>query len=313
MVPPLNGLRAFEAAARFESFSRAAQELNVTQSAVSHQVRNLEACLEVRLFERGNGALTLTEAGRSLFKELNIAFKHIDQGIANLKASQEQSVIGVSLNPHFALRWLAPRLGRFWRLRPGFVLRFVHNYEHADFSDPQIHISVEWRHDSEQSPGARLLIPGALTPACSPSILTGAKALNTPGDLKNHSLLHGRGQRAWREWLALAGVPELSPVFDEVYEDTNVRLQAAVEGEGVALVFPEMVADEIDSGRLVCPFDTRLTTYSYYVVTPKSRFDNRNVRRFQRWLLSESGARRETPTGPRLRADDSSAESLNAP
>lgn len=287
MTPPLNGLKAFEAAARFESFSRAAEALNVTQSAVSHQVRNLEAYLEVPLFERVNGALTLTDAGLSLFKELSIAFKHIDQGLANLKASQEKSVVGVSLNPLFALRWLAPRLGAFWKLRPGFDLRFVHSYEPADFSDPEVHVSVEWRHESERGPDASLLIPGALTPACSPAILVGAKSIASPRDLEKHSLLHGRGQKTWQDWLELAGIPDLDPAFNEIYEDPNVRLQAAIEGEGMTLVFPALVADEIESGRLVCPFDTILTTYSFYVVTPGSRIENKNVRRFRQWLLSQ--------------------------
>lgn len=304
MVLPLNGLKAFEAAARFGSFSRAAEELNVTQSAVSHQVRNLEAYLQVQLFERVNGALTLTAAGKPLFEELNIAFRHIDRGIANLRASQEQSVIGVSLNPHFALRWLAPRLGRFWKLRPGFELRFVHNYEPADFSDPQVHISVEWRHRSDEPADATLLIPGELTPACSPAILEGAKAVGSPKDLERHSLLHGSGQQAWHEWLSLAGVPDLEPTFNEIYEDTNVRLQAAMEGEGMMLVFPALVADEIRSGRLVCPFDITLTTYAYYVVAPKSRIEQRNVRRFRQWLLSESGVQGQQPaTAPRRSGD----------
>lgn len=299
MVPPLNSLRAFEAAARFESFSRAAEELNVTQSAVSHQVRNLEASLEVQLFERVNGALTLTEAGLSLFKELSIAFKHIDQGLANLRASQQQRVVGVSLNPHFALRWLAPRLGSFWKLRPGFDLRFIHDYEPADFSDPEIHVSVEWRHETELTPDASLLIAGELTPACNPAILQGAKTVGSPKDLERHSLLHGRGQKAWREWLNLAGVPELCPAFNEVYEDTNVRLQAAMEGEGMTLVFPALVADEIQSGRLVCPFDVTLTSYSYYVVAPSSRIENKNVRRFRQWLLSQANIAQEPQASPR--------------
>lgn len=295
MMPPLKGLKVFEAAARFESFSRAAEELNVTQSAVSHQVRNLEAFLEIELFERINGALKLTDAGLSLFKELNVAFRHIDQGIANLKASQEGRLIGVSLNPHFALRWLTPRLGAFWKLRPGFELRFVHDYDPADFSDPEIHLSVEWRHATDRDPNASLLIAGELTPACSPSILEGANAVRTPRDLEKHSLLHGRGQRAWREWLDLAGVPDLRPTYNEIYEDTNVRLQAAMEGEGVMLAFPALVADEIAAGRLVCPLDIRLTTFSYYVVTPRSRVENRNVRYFRQWLLSQSSPPSDRP------------------
>lgn len=288
MLPPLNGLRAFEAVARHKSFTRAAGELNVSQSAVSHQVRGLEQALNLRLLSREGRTIELTREGRLLFEDLSESLARIRRALANLEAVRRATPLGVSVRPHFAMKWLAPRLSRFWQRHPGFDLRFYHTNKLADFADAQLHVAIEWRHLSEVSADARLLVPGNLTPACGPALLTGGRGPRRPEDLARHALLHESDERSWSEWLAAAGVPGLEPARMAFYEDTNVRQQAAKEGEGFALVCPDLVADEIAAGQLVCPFDIRLESFSYYLLAPADRLEIPNVRRFASWLLGEA-------------------------
>jgi LysR family glycine cleavage system transcriptional activator len=288
MLPPLNALRAFEAVARHKSFTRAAGELSVSQSAVSHQVRGLESALNLRLLSREGRAVELTREGRLLFADLSDSLARIRRALANLEAVRRATPLGVSVRPHFAMKWLAPRLSRFWQRHPGFDLRFYHTNELADFTDAQLHVAVEWRHLSEVSADARLLVPGNLTPACGPALLAGGNRPRKPEDLRRHALLHESDERSWLEWLAAAGVPGLQPARQAFYEDTNVRQQAAKEGEGFALVCPELVADEVAAGQLVCPFDIRLETFSYYLLAPPDRLDIPNVRKFVAWLANEA-------------------------
>ena len=290
MLAPLNGLRAFEAVARHESFTRAAQELAVSQSAVSHQIRNLEGFLRTRLFERSGLTLALTQEGQTLYAGLRQAFALIRQSVADVQAEVEASPLGISLKPHFALKWLAPRLARFWQVNPGLDLRFFHTNQPADFADPQVHVSIEWRHGEAAGPECILLVEGALTPACHPALLAGPRALRTPADLGHHTLLHETDDKSWLEWLAKAGEPGLDPAHKQFYEDTNVRQQAAIEGQGVALVCPRLAADDLAAGRLACPFDIRLDSYSYYLVVPPNRLDVPNVRKFVNWLMREREA-----------------------
>ncbi len=290
MLPPLNALRVFESVARNLSFTRAARELNVSQSAVSHQLRGLEDHLNLKLLSRSAQQVALTREGRLLFADLTEAFGRIRRSIANLEAVRKASPLGVSLRSHFAMKWLAPRLARFWHSHPGFDLRFYHSNEAADFADAQIHVAVEWRHARDVPPGARRLVRGRLTPACSTALLDGPKRLREPADLRHHALLHETDETSWAEWLEAAGVPGLAPARKAYFEDTNVRQQAAMEGQGLALVCPELVAGEIAGGRLVCPFDLHLDTFDYYLVVPPDRLEIANVRSFVGWLEWEAEA-----------------------
>ena len=282
MLPPLKSLQAFEAAARIGSFTLAAEELNVSQSAISHQIRNLEDFFGLQLFAREGASFTLTPEGARLYGGLSEAMTLIKRSVADLKSAQKGLPVGLSIRPHFAMKWLAPRLVEFWRHHPGFDLRFQHSDRPADFSDPALHVSIEWCHESAVSDHARLLLAGDLTPACHPDL-----RLGQPGDLTHHILLHESDETSWAEWLALAGVPGLSATRKEFYEDTNVRQQAAIEGEGVALVCPPLVADDLAARRLVLPFDLKLKSYAYYLVAPPDRLANPKVKRFVDWLLSD--------------------------
>ena len=286
MLPPLKSLQAFEAAARIGSFTQAARELNVTQSAISHQIRNLESFFGVPLFTRDGAGPVLTREGRQLFRGVTEAFALLEHSVADLKSAQIGIPVGLLVRPHFAMKWLAPRLVDFWRHHPGFDLRFQHSDQPADFSDASLHVSIEWCHRDSVSENARLLLGGDLTPACHPSL----GELSDPADLAGHTLLHERDETSWRAWLDLAGVPDLEPARKEFYEDTNVRQQAAIEGEGFALVCPTLVEDDLAAGRLTCPFDLRLETYGYYLVVPPDRLRVAHVRTFVDWILEQSAA-----------------------
>ncbi len=282
-LPPLKSLQVFETVARNQSVTQAAQELNVTQSAVSHQIRNLEDFLQTRLFERKGPKLSLTDDGHLLFHDLSQAITLIKHSVGALRAAHQCDTIGVTVRPHFAMRWLSRRVVEFSTLYPDINLHFNHSNAPADFSDPNIHASIEWRRIDEVQDHMRLLFHGNLTPACHPDLLL-TPGLVTPADLVRHTLLHESVESVWWEWLRLAGVPHLQPKRKEFYEDTNVRQQSAVAGAGVVLICPELVADDLAAGRLVLPFDIVLDTWSYYLIIPPDRLMIPNVRHFANWI-----------------------------
>ncbi len=288
MLPPLNGLRAFEAVARHLNFTRAAAELNVTQSAVSHQVRNLESFLGTDLFTRAGGKLSLTAAGQALLPDISEAFTAIQRAAASLKAANGERPLCLVTRPHFASRWLAPRLVRLWQRHPGFDLRIQHSNAPADLTSGEVDLAIEWRRKDTVDATARLLVEGDLIPVCSPQLVNGTTPVRQPADLAGHALLHGNDAQAWQDWLALAGVPGLAARRNHVFDDTNVRHEAAVAGEGFSLACPHLIADDLAAGRLVCPFDIRLEVYAYFLVTPK-RPPGPRSRNFMAWLLDEAG------------------------
>ncbi len=288
MLPSLNALRAFEAVARHRTFTRAAEELSVSQSAISHQIRNLERSLDVVLLHRTAQNASLTPEGEILFRNLSEAFALMTRAVADVRANAASASIGVSLRSHFAARWLAPRMASLWDRYPSLDIWFQHSNNAANFSDPQIHLSVEWCHESVAPEHGTLIKPGNLTPACSPGLITAGAPLQVPTDLARHTLLHEAAEASWREWLECAGVPDLEPARKVYYEDTNVRHQATLEAQGFSLVCPSLVRDDLAANRLVCPFDIHLESYGYYLVVPPARRVNATVRKFANWVLAEA-------------------------
>ena len=285
----LNALKTFESVARHLSFTRGAEELGVTQSAASHQIRKLEEELGISLFDRKGGNLSLTEAGEQLRRSVQEGLTVIARGLDMLRAQRVQRPFGLHVRPHFALKWLAPRLVRLWQTHPGLDLRLQHSNLPADFSDRSIDLAIEWCHHENLKPEATLLLEGDLTPACSPRLLAAGQTRLKPKDLSAFPLLHEADEESWQAWLAGAGVSDLSATRNHYYDDTNVRQEAALRGEGFALVCPALVAEEVAAGTLVCPFDFRLQSYSYYVVTPQHAVESSAQRRVKGWLLAEAG------------------------
>jgi LysR family glycine cleavage system transcriptional activator len=290
-LPPLNGLRAFEAAARLLSFTRAAAELNVTQSAVSHQIRGLEDRLGLPLFKRMPHALVLTEAGEGLLPIVAEAFDRLADGIAQVVEREVRGVLTVNLSPSFAIKWLAPRLGRFRERFPGIELHLLTSNYYTDFAREGVDAAI--RHGVGPWPGLRAdrFLDDQVFPVCGPMLLEGAYAIRRPEDLHNHVLLDLIDRPYWPRWLAAAGVPDLKPRDLILLDDIGVALEAAASGQGVAMARSTILGDDLVSGRLVRPFALDMPgRYGFHLVCPEAIANRPKIVRLREWLLAEGAA-----------------------
>lgn len=281
--PPLNALRVFEAAARHLSFTRAAQELNVTQAAVSHQVKALEDWLGLKLFRRLNRSLLLTDAGQAYLPTVRDGFQRLIDGTDRLRRLERGGVLTVTAVASFVAKWLMPRLGRFRQRHPDLDVRMV------DFSREDIDMGI--RYGGGGWPGLRIdhLLSEDVFPVCSPRLLEGMHPLTRPDDLRHHTLLHDDMREDWRMWLMAAGVEGVDPTRGPGFSQSSMVVQAAIEGMGVALGRSVLVAEDLAAGRLVKPFDVSLPTrYGYYVVCPPTTADRPKITAFREWLLEEA-------------------------
>lgn len=301
-LPPLSALRAFASAGRHLSFQRAAAELAVTPTAISHQIKRLEDDLGTPLFRRMTRKLQLTEAGRMLLPEVAGAFDKLAGAVERLKASGDSGTLTVSAIITFAYRWLAPRLAKFSTRHPKIDVRLEASQRLADFGRDEVDVAI--RHGNGHWPGltAVKLFDDRFTPMMSPKLLAKGPPLRKPEDLLNYTLLRDIPYFEWENWFKAAGVkpPENSrgPTFDS----SQLAAQAAEAGLGVALVHPEFFADEIESGRLIRPFPIiGGNDKSYYLVFPTAAADRPKVAAFREWLLEEVAAFRalfEAPARP---------------
>ena len=290
-LPPLNALRAFEAGARHLSFTKAAEELHVTQAAVSHQVKLLEEDLGVSLFRRMTRKLALTEEGRALMRVAGEALDAIAGEAARLRDAPGGRTLSLSLIPTFGVKWLAQRLGRFWALHPDIDLRLHHSIHLVDFARDEVDAAVRWGGGAWPGVEAVYLMRAGLVPVCSPALCKGPPALNVPDDLRHHTLLHERDYVDWAQWLAVAGAHEVEARRGPIIDDPSVLHQAAIDGQGVALESESIVRADLEAGRLVKPFDVDLDRdNAYYLVAPPRHFDRPNVQAFRDFLLSELAA-----------------------
>jgi len=294
-LPPLNALRAFEAAARHLSFSQAAEELHVTQAAISHQVKQLEVHLSLPLFRRSARGVKLTEAGQALLPVLREAFDAIAATVDRLGETRNVGALTVSLRPYFAVKWLAPRLTRFWQAWPQIALRLNHTTKTANLRGDEIDIAVWWGTGDWAGVESERLLRCDLTPVCSPALVHGPYPLTSPWALRWHTLLHEETDEDWRRWLTLAGVAELKPRKQLFIDDTNVRLETALKGQGVALTGRAFVADDLAAGRLVAPFDIDLERYGYFLVYPKGALAQPRIKAFRDWIFEEAEPRPAKP------------------
>ncbi len=292
-LPPLNALRAFEAAARHLSFTRAAEELHVTQAAISHQVKALEEHLGRKLFRRLNRALLLTDDGQAYLPSVSRAFTLLNDATDNLLTKQAPGPLTVSALPSFAARWLVPRLGRFRQIRPDIDLRIDPSADLSDFAGGDVDVGI--RYGRGKYPGMRAdwLMTEDIFPVCSPSLLEGPHPLHDPADLEHQVLLHDDGHGDWRTWLLAAGADRVDPTRGPIFTDSSMLIQAAMAAQGVALARGVLAADELAAGRLVRPFTLSLPTeYAYYLVCPVNTAEHPKIAAFRDWLLGE--ARRES-------------------
>lgn len=291
-LPPLNALRAFEAAARHLSFTRAAEELHVTQAAISHQVKALEEHLGRKLFRRLNRALLLSDDGQAYLPSVSRAFALLNDATRNLLERDAPGPLTVSALPSFAARWLVPRLGRFRQIHPDIDLRIDPSAALTDFASGDVDVGIRYGRGKYSALRADWLMTEDIFPVCSPALLSGEHPLRAPGDLEHQVLLHDDGHGDWRTWLLAAGVDRVDPTRGPIFTDSSMLIQAAMAGQGVALARGVLAADELAAGRLVRPFTLSLPTeYAYYLVCPQNTAEQPKIAAFRDWLLDE--ARRE--------------------
>ena len=296
-LPPLYPLRTFEAAARHLNFTRAAEELSLSQAAVSQQVKSLEEYLQIPLFIRRGRRLELTIDGQSLLPIARQAFDDIARALETLPAATRGSRVSVALAPHFAAAWLTPRLARFMESYPDIELRLIQRIQDVDFAREGVDLSVRfgWEQDWPEHETERFL-DAPLTPVCSPGLMTAPNALRSPSDLSRFVLLDVPRYNLWKQWTDAsrgtdasggtgASAAELNPRSGTIIDDYNVLLRAAVDGQGVALGIKGLIDEYLDSGRLVQPFDTYVETeLAYFLVYPQKALRRTEVRAFYDWL-----------------------------
>ena len=288
-LPPLNALRAFEAAARHESFTRAAAELFVTQGAVSHQVKALETQLGVRLFNREPQGLVLTEAGKEYLVAVRDGFDRIALGTERLLQRQNAGVLTVSTSPDFAAKWLVHRLGNFVEAHPGIDLRVSATLHHVDFSREEVDIAV--RHGDGNWPGLDTvrLSSEQLFPVCSPKLLSGRKRLGKPADILKYPLIHMDTRSDWTRWLQAASLDDAKVIHGPVLNRASMVIDAAINGQGIALARTTLSAYDIINGRLVRPFAEALRlSKTYWIVCPRATANLPKIHTFREWLLGQA-------------------------
>lgn len=288
-LPPLNALKAFEAAARHESFTRAAEELCVTQGAVSHQVKALETELALKLFNRERQRLIITEAGRDYLSVVRDALDRIAIGTERLLQRQNTGVLTVSTSPDFAAKWLVHRLGHFAEAQTGIDLRVSATLHHVDFAREEVDMAV--RHGDGNWPGLETVQLSAeqLFAVCSPKLLAGRRRLEKPADILRFPLIHLDSRADWTKWLRGVGIDDADATHGPVLNQASMVIDAAINGQGVALARTTLAAWDLINGRLVRPFRESLRiSKTYWIICPKATTALPKIVTFREWLLAEA-------------------------
>jgi LysR family glycine cleavage system transcriptional activator len=287
-LPPLNALKTFEAAARSESFTRAAEELSVTQAAVSQQIKTLETTLGIKLFIRERQRLAMTEASRDYLVVVRDALDRIAIGTDRLVQRQTSGVLTVSASPDFAAKWLVHRLGRFAEAHPDIDLRVSATVHHVDFAREDVDLAV--RHGDGHWAGldAVRLCTEQLFPVCSPKLVSGRNRITRASDLLKFPLLRLDDWKTWSRWFDAAGVN--APLTQgPVLNRASMLIDAAIDGQGVALARTALAAWDLISRRLVRPIDVSLRmSNTYWIVCPKATSAVPKVATFRDWLSAEA-------------------------
>jgi LysR family transcriptional regulator, glycine cleavage system transcriptional activator len=289
VLPPLNALRAFEAAGRLGSFKEAAAELHVTHGAISQHVRQLEAWLGAPLFERHNRRIVLTPAARQYLGEIGPLFEQLSQATVQYGIPATISrTLCVNAIATFTLRWLVPRLVRFHRDHPGVHVKVETSNVSVEGLRGDYDVIIRGGPDTFYGYSMRPFLAEQRVPVCSPALLQ-RLPLRAPGDLHRHTLLHTSSlPRLWPDWLAKAELAELNPAAALTFDHFYLTLQAAIDGIGVAMGPTALIADDLASGRLVVPFDgPRLPSRSYCTYIPDDKASDEMVLLFRAWLERE--------------------------
>jgi DNA-binding transcriptional LysR family regulator len=288
-LPPLNALRAFEAAARHLSFTRAAEELHVTQAAVSHQVKGLEDRLGVALFRRLPRRLILTEAGQALLPDLRDAFQRMAAAVDRVSARGAVGTLTVSSMTTITMTWLVPRLPRFQATHPEIDVRLTTTQRLVDFTREDVDVAVRFGDGNWPGVRSERMFGEELTPLCGSAL---AARVKKPADLLPLALLTSGDESEWSLWFAAAGIPDVPPPRGGVsFDSTKIAVQAAIDGLGVALGPPSLFAEDLAAGRLVQPFDIFASTgKAYWLVVPEAWAERPKIKAFRDWIFTEIAA-----------------------
>ena len=308
---PIGPLRAFEAVARLLSFRAAAEELHLTQPAISRQIRSLEDELGATLFLRGTRHVELTSPGALLLRSVAPLLVQMDGTVRHIRSAQHRQPVSVTTFASFASLWLLPRLAGFQNTHPESDIRISASDHLVDFDDPEIDLALRYCLPEQAPAGSVLLFGEVLTPVASPALLQ-RLPLTTPADLARHTLLEEDDHRpsaayaSWRHWLGVHAAPGLQPRGWVYLNFTYQQVQAAVAGQGVALARLPLVRDAVARGELVEPFGGAgrvLSPYSHWLVRWPARRERPALAAFEDWLLDEAALTREEMAREPLPAD----------
>jgi LysR family glycine cleavage system transcriptional activator len=285
-VPPLNALRAFEAAARHLSVKLAAEELCVTPGAVSQMLKTLETHLGVKLFERVTRGIYLTDAGRDYLPSIRNAFRQIAEASRRVAASTDAGVLTVSVTPFFASAWLVPRMKSFQDAHPDIDLQIVTSSAMVDFSRSGVDAAV--RHGLGRYSGLRSdrVVTVEMVVVAAPSLVNRLERPKCPADLARWPHVHDADRKGWSLWFQTNGVTEVRPPRGPSFDDTSLLLKAVLSGQGAGLLPAAMVASEMDSGQLIQLVETvQMEDFAYYLVCPENRQGQPKIVAFREWIL----------------------------
>jgi LysR family glycine cleavage system transcriptional activator len=290
---PLTALRVFEAAARHESFQRAADELAITPGAVSRQIKTLETELAARLFERFNRAVRLTETGKRLAAGVRQGLSLMEEAVAEVRADRP-TVLAVTAMHSFAARWLVPRLHLFNERHPEIQVLVAASDAAVDLVRDRYDVAIRFGRGPYPGFHAQKLVSLFMFPVCSPRLLEQTR-LETPADLARVQILSdvylAQGEPHWGDWLAQAGAPEVDWRRGQQFSNVYLAIEAAIAGRGVALGERALVLDELATGRLVKPFDIELVSpFSQWILTLPEKADRPDIRKFRTWLVAQADA-----------------------
>lgn len=297
-LPPLNALRAFEAAARHLSFTRAAEELDVTPGAISQQIRLMEDFAGTPLFRRTGRSVLLTDAAQASLPLVRDAFEQITEAARIMRSPARRGRVMISCAPSFAAKWLAPRMEGFHRAHQGTEAWISADMALTDFNTADADIAIRYGRGQYEGLKAEKLLDETVLPVCSPRLLEGPDAIRRPDDLARHILLHDESSDSdpscpdWSSWLMAHGVQGVDGRRGPRFNQSALVIESAAAGRGVALAKMAIAASDLDAGRLVAPFADGSTPvdFGYWLVWPKGRHLSADIRAFIRWIQQEAAA-----------------------
>ncbi len=289
-LPSFPAVRAFEAAARHLSFKAAAEELHVTQSAVSHQVKSLEEFLGLALFRRGTRSVALTREGQDYLQKVSRVLDELSAATHCVRNQGPSGPLAIRSTPAFASRWLVPRINDFNRLHPDIELHISTSLESVNFAEDGVDVEIGFGLQPSGDLHAEPILESSRFPVASPDLIARQGPFRNPEDLGKCVLLHNEVADGWVEWLECAGARDVDPKSGPRFEHCNLSLRAAVEGQGVALAYGALVAPDLAAGTLVRLFDINLpATVIYSLVCPASYLPQPRVAAFREWLIAAAG------------------------